>query len=64
LGIPIPSDMDGKVLTDIFQPDYIKGNKIRYKKVKERFDSKNDVITYTDGEEKDVKKQLKDLGYI
>ncbi len=64
LGIPVPSDMEGRVLTEIFQEDYLKRNKIKYKKVERKIDPKDRKAVYTKKEEEEVKKQLRDLGYI
>lgn len=62
LGLPIPTDMDGKVLVDIFYPDYLKNNPTRYVGSSEE-DSFNSS-GYTVKEKEQVIQKLKDMGYL
>lgn len=62
LGLPIPPDMDGRVLTEAFTPDYVKQTALNY-------DTGNAVRTdfggtYSDDEEAEVIQRLADLGYV
>ena len=60
LDIPIPVDMDGKVLSDCFRKDYVKApifNKVSISKTKSDYH-------YSDEETDQVKERLKGLGYI
>jgi predicted AlkP superfamily phosphohydrolase/phosphomutase len=62
LGLPIPPDMDGRVLTEAFTPEFVKGTALNY-------DTENAVRTdyggtYSDDEEEQVIQRLADLGYV
>lgn len=60
LGIPIPSDMDGKILK-IFKPQSELSTKnITYQKAVPRERMK----PYSEIEEEKIKKRLKELGYL
>ncbi|MEM7035261.1 MAG: alkaline phosphatase family protein, partial [Chloroflexota bacterium] len=50
LGLPIPTDMDGQLLTDIFVPDYITDNQPQYIEV-DPFESQADRYVWSDEEE-------------
>ena len=63
LGLPVPEDMDGKVITDAFERDYILENPVR------SCASGEFVVTQGEGimneaESEMVKKSLRDLGYF
>ncbi|MHA2336498.1 MAG: alkaline phosphatase family protein [Candidatus Hodarchaeales archaeon] len=61
LGISIPKDMDGKVLTDALNPRFIKDNPIKYQdagKIETR------QFALTSKEEEEIKKRLHGLGYL
>lgn len=62
LGLPIPSDMDGKVLVDAFKRSYLLSNPIRYEKAKAPFVPMDFKMTRE--EEQIVKERLRRLGYI
>ena len=62
LGLPIPPDMDGRVLTEAFDADFVNQTALNY-------DTANAVRTdfggtYSDEEEEEVTQRLADLGYI
>lgn len=61
LGIPIPKDMDGRILLEIFKED--KKSEIVYEDMK-----KEKTVMYkekiSEKEEEEIKKRLKDLGYV
>ncbi len=62
LGLPIPPDMDGRVLTEAFTPDFVNQTALNY-------DTANAVRTdfggtYSDDEEEQVIQRLADLGYV
>lgn len=63
LGIPIPADMDGKVLTEIFEENFIKDRPILYTQEKEEISVKAAEVFDTN-EETEIKDRLKGLGYI
>jgi predicted AlkP superfamily phosphohydrolase/phosphomutase len=62
LGLPIPPDMDGRVLTEAFTPEFVNQTALQY-------DTANAVRTdfggtYSDDEEAEVIQRLADLGYV
>lgn len=62
LGIPVPSDMDGKVLLDIFEPAFAKQREIRYATpVAER---QSLISGLTEEEEKEMVAKLRGMGYL
>jgi len=64
-GLPVPDDMDGKVLTDIFEEKFLRNNPLRYEpsfRDKEADFISEDV--YSTEESEKIKKRLKELGYI
>ncbi|RLA92651.1 MAG: hypothetical protein DRG25_05955, partial [Deltaproteobacteria bacterium] len=63
LGLKIPTDMDGKVLTDIFQEDFIKKNKTEfYDRAPSKVEEYQPQISEED--DREIRKRLKELGYI
>lgn len=62
MSCPIPSDMDGKVLSDAFNTSYLKSNPIIYEKVT----TKPGAMKYdwSKAEEERIKEKLKALGYL
>ncbi len=63
LGQPIPKDMDGKVLTEIFEEDFLKNNPPRYERPGHVGPAK-DTVTYSEKETREVAERLKGLGYL
>lgn len=74
MGIPIPEDTDGRILTEIFKEDFIRHNQTKISLQQETTDNvqaqpcaKRDEpneITYTDSEAALIEERLKGLGYI
>ena len=60
-GIPVPDDMDGRILTEIFHEEHVKANPPQ---IAEPEDSGKSEYNYSGEEEKEVQKRLKDLGYL
>lgn len=62
LGLPVSSDMDGRILEEIFIPDFREQNPPRYQEVKE------EILTheyaYSQEEEGDIRERLRGLGYL
>jgi len=59
--VPIPSDVDGRVLKEIFKPDsHLAKNKVRYQVAEEHEREKCRLIE----KEEEIKKKLKALGYM
>lgn len=70
MGLPIPADMDGKVLTDIFTEDFRKNRKIEFeeKRTVKRDGKSWGVLstenTFSDEDRKKIEERLKGIGYI
>lgn len=64
MGIPVPADMDGKVLTTLFTESFMNQNPITYEQAEaDREDSSNQAA-YTEKEAAEVRRRLEDLGYL
>jgi predicted AlkP superfamily phosphohydrolase/phosphomutase len=64
LGYPIPDEMDGKVLFDIFTGDFLKGYPPKYVSLGEKTLIGSNHVDYTAEESKEVEERLKGLGYL
>jgi len=62
LGQPVPDDMDGRVLEELFEPAFIRRNPVKVCD-SDRFDGRR-ATDYTDEEAAVVEERLKALGYI
>jgi len=62
LGLPIPEDMDGEPLLNLFTNKFKKDKKIEYEKREFLHKKKKKVFSHED--EKDINERLKGLGYI
>lgn len=60
---PVPEDMDGKVLTDVFREDFLSRSSIRYSKPLEDL-SKTPGIELDTEETRKIEERLRGLGYI
>jgi len=63
LGVPIPNDMDGHVLTEALQPEWITSHPIRFQESQTEADGP-EPGGYTQSEEEQVKQHLRSLGYL
>jgi predicted AlkP superfamily phosphohydrolase/phosphomutase len=61
LGLAIPEDVDGRVLSEVIKPEFTERNKILFEKA--RSDGSTGV-QMSDEEEEELRRQLKGLGYI
>jgi predicted AlkP superfamily phosphohydrolase/phosphomutase len=60
---PIPEDMDGRVLTEIFEEAFIRDYPPRYETI--RYDTEiKEVVTYSNKESEEIADRLRALGYI
>jgi arylsulfatase A-like enzyme len=65
LGLPIPDDMDGGVLTELFDDAYLQAHPIRFaESPSEPRTVSSDDRDYTDEEAEKVKERLRGLGYL
>lgn len=62
LGLPIPSDMDGKVLLDFFSPEFINQTTPRY--TDQSAEGEEPEWDYGDLDEELVRERLRELGYL
>ena len=62
MGAAIPEDVDGRVLTEIINRDFVEKNEIRFETAKERVASEKKVLDKE--EQKAVEQHLKNLGYL
>jgi predicted AlkP superfamily phosphohydrolase/phosphomutase len=63
---PIPPDMDGRVLADIFDPAYVLANPIIAGTIPARREDRPETGSngYSEAEEAEINEQLRQLGYI
>jgi len=65
LGLPVSTDMDGRVLKDVINSKYLEQHPVRYFDVEQTpSDSGRKKETYSSDEAKIVQQRLRDLGYI
>lgn len=64
MGVSIPDDMDGKVLSSIFCESFLDSNAVAYKHDHLTEDETRDFADYTEEEEKELENRLRGLGYI
>ncbi len=64
LGMPIPSDMDGKPLTTIFEEAYTQQAEAHYTDERKYEDVAGDEYGYSEEEEESVRLKLEALGYL
>ena len=62
MGIPVPDDMDGKVLTQAFESDSALARDVQFQEAPE-YTVETEKKT-TDAEEEELQNRLKDLGYL
>ena len=65
MGVPIPREMDGKVLVDIFEPAFMQKHPVKYKDMDVvKPESTVGEVTYTPEESESITDRLKSLGYL
>jgi len=62
MGVPIPKDVDGRVLTELIDPDFVSQNEVKFEKAVESGSSESGGLS--DEESDAITKQLKNLGYL
>jgi predicted AlkP superfamily phosphohydrolase/phosphomutase len=63
MGLPIPDDMDGKLLDGVFRDGIVKNRPAAYSEA-EKYEEEEDEGTYTQEETDKIKERLRSLGYI
>lgn len=64
MDLPIPKDMDGKVLLEVFAPNYREARSIRYEDVGVAEREGEGEATYSEEEIAEIEGRLKGLGYL
>lgn len=62
LGLAIPNDMDGRVLTEIFEDEFLRRTTIRYRDPDEERDGRE--RGYSEEEAEQIRERLEGLGYL
>jgi predicted AlkP superfamily phosphohydrolase/phosphomutase len=63
LGHSVPDDMDGRVLTEVFDEEFLRRRPVSRGAAAGSAES-DDADTYSDEESEMIKKRLQDLGYV
>ena len=64
-GTPIPADMDGRVITDAFDRDYVARHPVQYSSIDAGVIGTNTTETvYTEEDAQAVEERLRGLGYV
>jgi len=64
MGLPIPDHMDGRVLEEIFTPEYRQAHHIRLEPTQHLEQRESAAATYSQEEEEAMLQRLRDLGYL
>ena len=64
LGMPIPSDMDGKPLIGLFEETHTQQTEASYTDERKHEDVASDEYGYSEEEEESVRLKLEALGYL
>jgi predicted AlkP superfamily phosphohydrolase/phosphomutase len=64
MGLPIPDDMDGRVLEEIFTPQYRQTHDIRFESGRDAGVKETETPAYSKEEEEAMLQRLRDLGYL
>lgn len=64
LGVPIPQEMDGQILTELFTPEYLHSHPIQYQVQQEMWNQNHPAEGLELKEVASVKKRLERLGYL
>lgn len=62
MGLPIPDDMDGRVLLELFSEEYVESHPLRHQKGEEG--SQGGEYSYSDEDTERVSERLRGLGYM
>jgi predicted AlkP superfamily phosphohydrolase/phosphomutase len=64
MGLPVPEEMDGKVLKSIFTEDFLSENQVRYTSEEPTHGDEGPVAVYSADEEGIIAERLRGLGYF
>lgn len=64
MGVPVPEDMDGRVLTEIFDEAYLADHPLRRQRYTAVEKDQTSDEAYSDEDADEVRRRLEDLGYL
>ena len=64
MGVPVPADMDGRVLTSMFTESFLDQHPVVYDEAGIDREASPDQAPYMEEEERAIRKRLEDLGYL
>ncbi len=64
MGLPVPSGMDGRVLTEIFTPEYVAAHPVQHREGGALGEEESDHYQLSAEEEAEIRKALARLGYV
>jgi predicted AlkP superfamily phosphohydrolase/phosphomutase len=64
LGQPVPEDMDGRVLLEIFQEKHVRDHPVRYDEVSNASTQRDAFVEFSERENQEIAERLKGLGYL
>lgn len=64
MNVPIPEDMDGKVLTEVFEDSFKNSHPVKYNKNHVEVQKKEEIEVYSEEDIESVRKKLHGLGYL
>jgi predicted AlkP superfamily phosphohydrolase/phosphomutase len=63
-GVEVPSDMDGRVLEEIFAEEYLAENPVRVSDVDSEYSASDKSPAMTEEESEEIRARLRGLGYL
>ena len=66
MGVPIPYDMDGRVLSEVLDEDFVEANPIEWEETETEAQTEvpDDLHAFTEEESELIARRLQALGYI
>jgi len=64
MGLPVPKDMDGQVLTELFTPAFQKRHPVTFDEGKSKEEGRLEKSVYSPKEEAEIEERLRGLGYL
>lgn len=64
MGLPVPKDMDGRVLTELFTPAFQKRHPVTFDEGESKEEGRLERSVYSPKEEAEIEERLRGLGYL
>jgi arylsulfatase A-like enzyme len=64
LGVPIPEDMDGKMIEAVFEDSFLRSHPLTYQKIGKNETGAEEQGYYSDAEAEKIRERLAGLGYL